>query len=53
MGGQREVEPKKKWRPKRGERLEGSRGQNTVEDEMGWEAEMGLEAEMGWEAGGK
>ena len=50
MGGQREVEARKKCRPKgggsitRGERLEGSRVQNTVEDEMGWEAEMGLEA---------
>ena len=44
MEGQREVEARKKWRPKgdgsitRGERLEGSRGQNTVKAEMGWEA---------------
>ena len=53
MGGRREVEARKKWRLKwggritRGERLEGSRGLNKVEAEMGWEAETG------WETGEK
>ena len=53
MGGWREVEARKRCRPKwggrlkRGERPEGSKGQKKMEDKMGWEAEMG------WEAGGK
>ena len=37
MGGQREVEARKKWRPKWGGRPEASTGQNTVEDKMGGE----------------
>ena len=53
MGGWREVEARKKWRPKwggrlkRGGRPEASRGQNKVEAKMGWEDETG------WDAGGK
>ena len=53
MGGRREIEAKKKWRPKQGGRLkwggrpEGSRGQKIVEAKKWWEAETG------WESGEK
>ena len=53
MGGRREIQARKRWRPKRGGRLkrggkpEGSRGQKKVEVKMGWEDHKG------WEAGEK
>ena len=53
MGGRREVEARKKWRPKWGWRLKGG---GRPEGIRGWikvVAEKRWEMEKGWETGGK